>query len=122
MSAVCQQVNQLLAGVPPHSFDVEQVFSQQPNTVSSGQGPQWEASGFYGKPADRLARSWWGCMGVRIGVGITREREHEAFYKPLLILSLRRSKIGSETTDRLLTACLALLMVWSQVELSHCSM
>lgn len=25
MSAACQQVNQLLAGLPPHSFDLKQV-------------------------------------------------------------------------------------------------
>lgn len=25
MSGACQQVNQLLAGLPPHSFDLEQV-------------------------------------------------------------------------------------------------
>lgn len=96
MSAACQQVNQLLAALPPHSFDLKQVSGWQKIHSPLDKGHRGMVACETKGQTEKKARSP-GVYGLRIGAIITGEREHEAFDKPPLILSLRGSKIMPET-------------------------
>lgn len=79
MSAACQQVNQLLAGLPPHSFDLKQVSggSQIHSPLDKGHRGRHDGCTVCGNREQTERLGVWGSR-LGIGAGITREGGYEA--------------------------------------------